>query len=826
VIKKLFRNIFMIKNNRITLIVLLSFLSFSGLSQTIKGYTKDEIDSYSSKVEDQVRFLEYLLNTIGSKETSARDKDVVIRESYMKIFRDGLVQVEDDLLLDRKVVTNKDVTSYLKDIEFFYKDINFKFKIREVKPYQLDNGSVFFIASIDQTITAVGTKNEKVSNTKPRFVEVNLQEKTGELKIASIYTTKVSRDEELLEWWKGINSNWKNYFRTRFGLSAYDSVGVDQLYRFVSVDTLDLSGTTAIADLKPIEAMRQLRYIDLSNTEITALGPISNVTFLEYLDVSNTPTSDIQFIKYADKLKNLNISSTKIADIGLLTNLKSLQSLEAAETTIMSFAVLNEFDSLQRLVLPNSGFNNGENIQKLKNLKELDLSQNYLINFSAFSDLSSLRYLNLSETNINDLTPFIGFDELEVVDLTKTQISDIAPLSGKKSLRKVLVDETGLSVIAADNFIRGNRSVLLIHHVKDLNSWWAKLSPNWKSALKKENPVITSDSPSIEILTQTIGLTELDLSNSGIEDLIPITRFVKLEKVDFSGNPVRDLIPLSEVRTLVEFVGKNTEVNSIAPIVENANLLRIDLEGSPIESIMDVLALGNLTYINVNNSKIFNEEIPEILIQKSKLTIIYRIEELTSWWKVLDPVWKGIFRKQFEMGEDPSDDQLHQMTSSSSLSFQSLSISDISPLTAFINLRSLMLFDSPLGNIVPVAGLKLLEKLTISQVPVIDFSPVCQLLKLEQLNISNTGIEDLTSLARLLNLKTLNISGTNLKVLKGLESLSNLEELDVASTNLRSLRPIDDLINLKKLSCFNTRLSQRAVDNYKKANPDCEVRFY
>jgi len=816
----------MTKNSRFAFIIFLFFLSASGFAQTIKGYTKDEIDSYSSKVEDQVRFLEYLLNTIGSKETSARDKDVVIRESYLKIFRDGQVQVEDDLLLDRKVVTNKDVTSYLKDIEFFYKDINFKFKIREVKPFQKDDGSVFFVASLDQTITAIGTRNEKVSNTKPRFVEVNLQEKSGELKIASIYTTKLSRDEELTAWWSGINSQWKKYFKTRFGLSDYDSIDVNQLYRFVTVDSLDLSGTTTILDLSPIEAMRQLRYVDLSNTKITALGPISNITFLEHLDVSNTPTADIQFIKYADKLKSLNISNTKISDIGLLTNLKSLKSLEAAQTPIMSFAVLNQFDSLQRLILPNSGFNNGENIQKLKNLRELDLSQNYLINFSALKDLNSLQYLNLAETNISDLTPFVGFNELEVVDLTKAAVSDISPLSGKKSLRKVLADETGLSVIAADNFIRNNPSVLLIHHVKDLTSWWDKLSPNWKAALKKENPSINSDSPSIELLTETIGLTDLDLSGSGIENLIPITRFVKLERLNFSDNPVQDLIPLSEVRTLVAIIGQHTQVSSIAPIRENSNLTRIDLDGSPIESIMDVLDLGNLEYINVNDSKIFKEEIPEILIQKSKLTIIYRIEELNTWWEGIDPVWKGIFRKQFEMGENPTTDQLHQMTSAASLSFQSLSIGDISPITAFINLRSFSLFDSPLGNIAPVAELKLLEKLTISQVPVIDFTPVSQLVKLEQLNISNTGIEDLVSLSTLMNLKSLNIAGTNLKSLKGLEPLVTLEELDVASTNLRSLRPIEDLVNLKKLSCFNTRLTQRSIDSYKKINPNCEVRFY
>src|SRR5688500_14101299 len=66
------------------------------------------------KVRDIVAFLEYLLNTLGSSATSTRDKEVVVRESYTKIFRDDKVQIEDDLE-NREVVTNKNVVAYLKD---------------------------------------------------------------------------------------------------------------------------------------------------------------------------------------------------------------------------------------------------------------------------------------------------------------------------------------------------------------------------------------------------------------------------------------------------------------------------------------------------------------------------------------------------------------------------------------------------------------------------------------------------------------------------------------------------------------------------------------
>lgn len=816
----------MIRSNYSILTGLIFLLTLSLEAQTIKGYTKEQINEFSGKVEDQVRFLEYLLNTVGSNETSPRDKDVIIRESYLKIFRDEKVQVEDDLLLDRKVVTNKDVTAYLKDIEFFYKNVEFKFKIREVKPAQKDNGEVFFLASLDRTISATSLSGEKITNTKPRFVEVNLNEKSQELKIVSVYTTKVSRDEELTAWWQSLDAPWKSYFLNRFGLTLVDSANLEWFYRFVSVDSLDISGNKQIKTLNPLSELRDLKVVNISNTNITDLSPISNITFLESLDISNTPTSDIQFIKYSDRLKHLDVSNTNINDISQLLNLKSLISLKVEKTPILSFGVLNEFVNLIQLDLTESGFNNAENIKSLTQLEALYLGRNYMINFSSLSSLTSLKSLNLAQTNIQDLSPIKSLENLELLDLTGSEVADITPLENLLKLKKIAADETKISPLAADNFVRKNPDILLIHHVKDLESWWSTLSTEWKSAIKRNNPSITNDSPSIEILTQTVTLTELNLDSTQIDNLKPIIRFVNLSKLNFSNNPISDLLPLSEVKTLVHLVGKNTQVSDISILKENELLKSINLENSPVSSISALTDLANLTYLNVDKTDFDQLEIPDFLIQRPNINVIYRTEELMSWWRNLDSQWIDLFRKQATLPENPTSEQLHVLTASSEQSYRSVYILDLTPISVFVNLRSLELFDAPIASVAPLSAMSLLTKLKLSQVPVIDFLPLSGLILLEELDISNTGIEVLTPISNLRNLKKLNISGTNLKTLKGLENLSALEELDVASTNLRSLKPIDGLQNLKKLSCFNTNLSSRAVDSFKSSHPNCEVRFY
>lgn len=230
---------------------------------------------------------------------------------------------------------------------------------------------MFFLASLDRTITASGLNGEKISNTKPRFVEINLQDNSQELKIVSIYTTKVSRDEELKTWWNGLSDSWKSYFKGRFQLAETDSADLDMLYRFVSIDSLNLSGNRAIKSLSPLSELRDLKVVDISNTQIQDLGPISNVTFLESLNISNTPTSDIQFIKYSDRLRFLDISNTQVDSIAELINLKNLISLKIQKAPIASFSVINEFQNLEELDLRESGFNNAENIKSLKNSRSL-----------------------------------------------------------------------------------------------------------------------------------------------------------------------------------------------------------------------------------------------------------------------------------------------------------------------------------------------------------------------------------------------------------------------------------------------------------------------
>lgn len=816
--------------NRIFLLVLLFFLGATvpSFAQDMAGYTKQEIKDLSGKVEDQIQFLEYFLNTLGSFETPNRDKDVIIRESYQKIFRDGKVQIEDDLLVDRKVITNKDVTAYLKDVDFFFNDASFQFKIREIKPFVRDNGELSFLVSMDRTLTAIGLNHEGITNTKPRFVEINVDKLSNEIKIASIYTTKLSRDQELQEWWGSLSYTWESYFRSKIGLIEEDSITLDHLYQISAIDSINLSGNQFVLDLDPIEALRDLKYIDISGTKIEVLNPISNVTFLTYLNIANTPTIDIQFIKYADRLEHLVISETPIHDISELGNLKLLHTLEASNTPIMGFDVLNSFEALRSLNLHHSGFNNIENINQLDKLTHLDISNNFLINFEMLAGLTALKVINLEETNIVDLAPLSGHENLEMVNINLTEISDLTPLNDKSTLQRVYADRTRISESEADEFSRRNRRVLLIHNAENLQTWWEELPDSWKEVLIKKNPTLAKSIPLVEDLSYTIGLDSIDLSGSEIDNLRPVLKFRKVNVLNFDDTQVQDLFPLSEIKTLTSISGQNSQVKSLAPLANLSGLTSLNFANTPLDGILALKDLPELVYLNVDKALINIQEVPEFLTANPKVNIIYRSDSLRLWWDMLTDTWRRTIAGNFIADYDPDQDveTLHQWTASPSLKIEKVSISNLEPIIIFNNLHKLEIDDVPLTDISAIAGLPLLEELKLTQAPVTDLSPLAGLVNLKVLNLSNTGVDDLRPISNLTNLTHLNLSGTNIKLLRGIEGLSEIRELDIANTGVRSLKPIMNMVHIERLICFNTGLNKKAVDAFRVLYPNCEVRFY
>src|SRR6267142_5152978 len=255
------------------------------------------------KVRDIVAFLEFVLNTLGSSSTSARDKDVLITQTYSKIFRDDKVQIEDDLDEERKVVTNKNVVAYLKDVDFFFKDIKFEFTIESIQSGVSANNSPFYKVSLKRNLTGTTAEGTSVNKTIPRFIEINYNPEDKDLKIVSIYTNEFNEKDALMNWWAQLSFEWQTLFKTKLDLA--DSVGLPEIRKITALETLDLSNNRYVQTIEPLAQLANLKTLNLSKTSINDLSPIRNLTELVELDLSNTKIKDLLPLKYSNKVVKL-----------------------------------------------------------------------------------------------------------------------------------------------------------------------------------------------------------------------------------------------------------------------------------------------------------------------------------------------------------------------------------------------------------------------------------------------------------------------------------------------------------------------------------------
>ncbi|MBK7652363.1 MAG: leucine-rich repeat domain-containing protein [Flammeovirgaceae bacterium] len=334
-----------------------------------KSQKKEEPPEHD-KVKNMISFLEFMLNTLGSSKTSARDKEVLVTESYSKIFRDSKVQIEDDLVAKRDVITNKDVPAYLKDVDFFFTDVKFEFTIEDIQEGKQSDNNVFYKVKLLQP--GYHRRRETLNNSVLRYIEVNYNKETQDLKIVSIYTNEFDESAALTYWWNQLSYEWQSIFKRK--LKLMDSIQLADLKRMTAITEIDVTGNIFIKDIEPLGQLYNLKSLNLSKTKVTDLSPIRNLTELTDLNLSATKIEDITALRYSSKLTNLAINNTAVTDISVIENMPELQQLNVGEINLVSYNPLQHAEKLQRLNLKGSNISNLQALDSLQDLVELNLS--------------------------------------------------------------------------------------------------------------------------------------------------------------------------------------------------------------------------------------------------------------------------------------------------------------------------------------------------------------------------------------------------------------------------------------------------------------------
>jgi len=135
------------------------------------------------------------------------------------------------------------------------------------------------------------------------------------------------------------------------------------------------------------------------------------------------------------------------------------------------------------------------------------------------------------------------------------------------------------------------------------------------------------------------------------------------------------------------------------------------------------------------------------------------------------------------------------------------SISDITPLAGFKNLKTLVLYNNHISDITPLANLTNLQTLRLEINRVSDISPLKSLTNLESLQIDDNQISDLGPLAGLAHLRTLWIMRNKVKDIAPLAGLAALQDLYLSGN------PVTDLAPLTHTSVSDIRLSNLGIED-------------
>jgi Leucine-rich repeat (LRR) protein len=797
------------------------FFLFTLCAEVRAQQAKPDVKKHEEKVRDMVAFLEYVLNTLGSATTSARDKDVLITESYTKIFRDTKVQIEDDLVEKRNVITNKDVQAYLKDVDFFYDDLKFEFTIKDIQGKVNASDRLFYKVSLLRNIQGTTVEGKLINNTIPRYIEINYDPKDQDLKIVSIYTNEFDEKGALLSWWKQLSFEWQSILQRKLNIT--DSVDLADIKNIASIEALDLSGNEYIQNIEPLTQLAGLQVLNLSNTNITDISPIRNLTDLVELNVSNTPTEDISALKYADKLVRLNINNTVVSDISVLERMTRLENLEVSGTKITDFYPLSYLSSLKFLNLEGTPISNLSPVDSLSNLTELNASRTLVENVSPLRTLKNLAVLDIDSTKVSYIQPLSELQNLKILRMNYTLISDLHALEGLPHIERIYCDQTKINREMADAFMTARKGVLVIYNSKDLIGWWQALPIAWQKVFR--DAAGTASLPSNEELTKITNLDSINISNnSEITDIEPLERLQEIQTLIASGTGIDNLLPLQGHKGIKTLDISNTAVTDISLLQQFTALTVLRADNSKIQDLKPLMGLRSLKRIYADETGVEDEHVQEFLSRNSECLVVYKTDTLLTWWNELPESWKGVFKTQVAIDTKSRKEDVHRLIEIEALHFKDAPVDEVASLGVFIRLKDIQFSGTALADISPLANHKSLRRLHATNSPVREIAALSTLTNLEELDISNTPVEDLRPLSSLDNLKTLNCSGTQISTLSPLENLS-LENLDCSNTNVKKLEPLFGL-PMKTLKCYNTRVSSKEVEKLKSRIPDCNVVYY
>lgn len=194
-----------------------------------------------------------------------------------------------------------------------------------------------------------------------------------------------------------------------------------------------------ITDVSSLKAVKGLRELDVSNTQITALSSDTwSLPSLISLRINDTDISSLASLD-ARYLKNLEARNTPIKSISALPDFPRLSSLDISGSDVSSLATISRFGRLSDLFLNNTPLSSFTGVSNLPFLTRIFADNTGLSSLDFLSGAKNLTWLYASNNALTDLSPLSNTPRLEVLHLSGNQELEINTLPALSQLRELRV---------------------------------------------------------------------------------------------------------------------------------------------------------------------------------------------------------------------------------------------------------------------------------------------------------------------------------------------------------------------------------------------------
>ncbi len=788
----------------------------------------NKIDTFKLQVTPLIKFFESSLNFLADPRNPVNEKQTILSQSYLKWCWDEEVQIEDDLDENRLVPLNKDMPAYLSDVSFFFKSAKFNYSVQDISVEAGQDGLTYFKATANRNLRGINLNGDSVNSNKVRYLEMNFDSVKQQMKIVSVYTTKLNEKDDMRNWWNGLSHEWKVILAGDMKLegslpmaqidSFNDSVAMvgaqrtsimgSEFYKFlgeiVHAGSVDLSGKSAISSLEPLNKLSGLTEVNISGTGVTDLMPLRNLNKLEILDISHTGVSILEPLHYCSNLNQLRLRGTPVTDISVIPLFTSLSTLDLSATKVTSLDAIREMTMI----------------------KDLRIDHTSVRDISPLSAMVSLEMLNISSTLVDNLDALKGLANLKILLCDSTGISSLAPLENMSKLQRVYCNNTGISQKEALVFLKKHPGTSLVYASKELEAWWKGMTPEWQNLfnfyLKFDNQ------PTTEQLHQLALLDSINIiGRMTVTTLAPLSKLILLRNLQCQSTGITSLDPLKDLTELKVLNASNTKVADLKPLSGIAGLEILNVDNTQVADLSPLYGLSKLQFVFADNTPVDVKEADKFAEKNAGCLVVFQTFENTEWWSGLSQAWKDVLLQQVDLKKTPDKIELQQIAGLTKVSFsENFQISDLLPLQHLTRLTELQFSGTSIAKLDPVMRMTKLHVLRCQKNPVIDLTPVTGLPNLTELDFSNTQVEELLALQNMMQLEVLKFNGTQVKNMKYLEKLVNLKVLEFYNTRVGNVDVLDGMSKLESVKMFNTKVSAKRVDKLKALHPKCEIVFY